>query len=182
MPLPCNYGKILRILVCPTSHPKLLLCPDNVLFFQASGLALFLVRHTYDTRLTTTAEAVVVRDFDGIRVLSAGKLAFSDEDESRACDKASVGSEGNEPAVSEGGGVREGGTKTKVKSSALKAAALRRQRHARREQARDTTTPKQKIEAAAAAMRENLNKETSALHITFLACDKKYVTFDPLVI
>lgn len=127
------------------------------------------MRHTYDARLTMTAEAVVVRDFDGIRVLSAGKLAFSDEGESRACGGAWVGGEGNEPAVSEGGGIREGGAKT----AALKAAALRRQRHARREQARDTTTPKQKIEAAAAAMRENLKRETSALHITVLACDKK---------
>ena len=82
------------------------------------------MRHTYDARLTTTAEAVVVKDSDDIRVLSVGRLGF------------------------------------------------RNDHAARREQARVKTSPKKRIEAAAAAAAKRGN-ETSALLITFLASDQK---------
>ena len=62
----------------------------DVASVEASGLALRLVRHTYDARLTTTAEAVVIKDSDGIRVLSVGRLAFRDEHADRTSDSVEI--------------------------------------------------------------------------------------------
>ena len=62
----------------------------DVASLEVSGLALRLVRHTYDARLTTTAEAVVIKDSDGIRVLSVGRLAFRDEHADRTSDSVEI--------------------------------------------------------------------------------------------
>lgn len=106
-------------------------------------------------RLTSTAESIVVRDSDGIRVLSVGRLASSDEDASSRNSKSDdVGA-------------------TKALHTSAKIAASRRQRQARREQERDTANAKQKIEEAAAAMAENQKRETSALFVSFIAYDKR---------
>lgn len=127
---------------------------------QACGLTLALTRLTYDLRFTTTAEAIVLKDSDGIRVLSLGFAAASDED---------IGQRSGN-----GDDVDDGPPETPKKMPhSSKVSALRRQRQARREQERDSTNPKEKIEAAAAAMAENQKRETSALFVSFIACDKR---------
>lgn len=133
---------------------------------QASGLSLALTRLTYDTRFTTTAETIVVRDSDGIRILSAGGLGSSDEGEGKR-GKDGVGAGG----VGTSGGETVG--TNKGISSSLKATTARRQRQLRRGPERDTSSAREKIEAAAATMAEKQKRETSALFISFIECDKK---------
>lgn len=133
---------------------------------QASGLSLALTRLTYDTRFTTTAETIVVRDSDGIRILSAGGLGSSDEGEGKRGKDSGVG-------VGASGGETTAGTTNKGISSSVKASTTRRHRHLRRGPERDTSSAKEKIEAAAATMAEKQKRETSALFISFIECDKK---------
>ncbi|CAM9124002.1 unnamed protein product [Laminaria digitata] len=134
---------------------------------EASGLSLALTRLTYDTRFTTTAETIVVRDSDGIRILSAGGLGSSDEGEGKRGKDSGVG-------VGASGGEKTAGTTNKGISSSLKAST-RRHRHLRRGPERDTSSAKEKIEAAAATMAEKQKRETSALFISFIECDKKHI-------
>ena len=101
---------------------------DQLLLDVASVGASFGARakaRAYDARLTTTAEAVVVKDSDDIRVLSVGRLAFRDEHADRTSDSVEI----------------SGGDPTRVVSttktvSSLKECALMQQRRARREQSR----------------------------------------------
>ena len=135
---------------------------------QASGLNLALTRLTYDTRFTTTAETIVVRDSDGIRILSAGGLGSRDEGEGKR----------GKDCIGAAGGVGLSGAETvgtgRSISSSLKVSTTRRQRHLRRGLERDAAvSAKEKIEAAAATMAEKQKRETSALFISFMECDKK---------
>lgn len=132
---------------------------------QASGLTLALTRLTYDARFTTTAEAIVVRDSDGIRILSAGRVGIGDDDDEKRAGKS------NTVGVDD----VEGATGASKKSISVKMSASRLKRHqARKGQERDTTSAREKIEAAAATLAENQKKETSALLVSFMACDKRY--------
>lgn len=106
-----------------------------------------------------------MRDSDGIRVLSAGRIAESDhDDEKRAGKSSTVGVDDAERATGA----------SKKSNVAAKISASRLKRHqARKGQERDTTSAREKIEAAAATLAENQKKETSALLISFMACDKR---------
>lgn len=151
--------KILRLNDRPVTPPFASLAP------QASGLTLALTRLTYDTRFTTTAEVIVVRDSDGIRILSAGRIGEGDHDgEKRAGKSNAVGVDDAEGAA---------GASKKNNVSAKKSASRLKRHQARKAQERDTTSAREKIEAAAATLAENQKKETSALLISFMACDKR---------
>lgn len=138
---------------------------------QASGLTLALTRLTYDTRFTTTAEAIVVRDSDGIRILSAGRIGLGDGGDDG---KSSAGN-GTSKGSGDDATTAEGATGNKKSSVPARLSASRLKRHqARRSQVRDATSAREKIEAAAATLAENQKRETSALFINFVACDKRY--------
>lgn len=139
---------------------------------QASGLTLALTRLTYDTRFTTTAEAIVVRDSDGIRILSAGRIGLGDGGDDG---KRSAGNGGTSKGFGDDATTAEGAMGNKKSSVPGRASASRLKRHqARRGQERDATSAREKIEAAAATLAENQKRETSALLISFVACDKRY--------
>ena len=132
---------------------------------QASGLTLALTRLTYDTRFTTTADAIVVRDSDGIRILSTGRIGEGEHHDEKSAGKSNtVEIDDVERAT--------GGSKKSSASGKMSASRLKRHQ-ARKTQGRDTTSAREKIEAAAATLAENLKKETSALLISFMACDKR---------
>lgn len=134
---------------------------------QASGLTLALTRLTYDTRFTTTAEAITVRDSNGIRILSAGRIGLGDGNSGK---RATTGK--SHAAGVDGAGVATGASKKSNAPVKISASRLKRQQ-ARKLQERDTTSAKEKVEAAAANLAENQKRETSALLISFMACDKR---------
>lgn len=106
-----------------------------------------------------------MRDSDGLRILSAGRIGESDDDdEKRAGKPNTVGLDDVEGATGAG----------KKSNASTKMSASRLKRHqARKAQERDTTSAREKIEAAAATLAENQKKEKSALLVSFMACDKR---------
>ena len=107
-----------------------------------------------------------MRDSDGLRILSAGRIGESDHDDEKRPGKS------NTAGADDG----EGATAASKKSNAsAKMSASRLKRHqARKAQERDTTSAREKIEAAAATLAENQKNEKSAVLISFMACDKRY--------
>ncbi|CAM9342627.1 unnamed protein product, partial [Hapterophycus canaliculatus] len=147
-------------------HEQLVL---DIASVEASGLTLALTRLTYDTRFITTAEAITVRDADGIRILSAGRVDLSDGNNSKGA------TTGMSNAVGiDGAGVVLGASKKSSATPKISASRLKRQQ-ARKLQEIDTTSAKEKVEAAAANLAENQKRETSALLISFMACDKRHI-------
>ncbi|CAM9614355.1 unnamed protein product, partial [Ectocarpus fasciculatus] len=145
----------------------------DIAVVEASGLTLALTRLTYDTRFTTTAEAIVVRDSDGIRILSAGRIGLGDGGDDG---KRSAGNGGTSKGFGDDATIAEGAMGNKKSSVPGRASASRLKRHqARRGQERDATSAREKIEAAAATLAENQKRETSALLISFVACDKRHI-------
>lgn len=146
--------------------------PPLFLDTQASGLTLALTRLTYDTRFTATAEAIVVRDSDGIRILSAGRIGLGDGGDDG---KRSAGNGTTSKGFGDDATTAEGAASNKKSSVPARVSASRLKRHqARRGQERDATSARERIEAAAATLAENQKRETSALLISFVACDKRY--------
>ncbi|CAM9636690.1 unnamed protein product, partial [Ectocarpus sp. 13 AM-2016] len=141
---------------------------------EASGLTLALTRLTYDTRFTASAEAIVVRDSDGIRILSAGRIGLDDGGDDG---KRSAG--GGTTSKGFGGDASttaEGAASNKRSSVPTRLSVSRLKRHqARRGPERDATSARERIEAAAATLAENQKRETSALLISFVACDKRHI-------
>lgn len=124
-----------------------------------------LTRLTYDLRLMTTVEGIIVRDSDGIRAVSLGTLASSDGHTGQSDDgKGNDGEAAAEEASASTGATGTAGRRTS-----------RRMRHTRREHdtTEHSTNAKQKVEAAAAAMAETQKRETGALLLSFIACDKR---------
>lgn len=107
-----------------------------------------------------------MRDSDGIRVLSAGRVGGSDDDDEISAGKSNTA----------GGDDAEGAAPASKKSNvSVKMSASRLKRHqARKGQERDVASAREKIEAAAATLAAENKKETSALLISFMACDKRY--------
>lgn len=106
-----------------------------------------------------------MRDSDGIRILSAGRIGESDGDDEKLLGKSDTA--GVDDVEGATGGNNKSNASTKMSASRLK-------RHqARKGQERDTTSAREKVEAAAATLAENQKKETSALLISFMACDKR---------
>lgn len=106
-----------------------------------------------------------MRDSDGIRILSAGRIGETDHDDEKCASKS------NTVGVDDVGGATG---PSKKSHNSVKMSASRLKRHqARKAQERDTTSAREKIEAAAATLAENQKKEPSALLISFMACDKR---------
>lgn len=118
-----------------------------------------------------------MRDSDGIRILSLGTMASSDDTIGQGYDGV-----GRDAAADNAAGAPSWPTETtgvaakKMRRSlSTPLSASRRLRHSRRRQENTTssTDAKQKIEAAAAAMAETQKRETGALLFSFIACDKR---------
>lgn len=105
-----------------------------------------------------------MRDSDGIRILSAGRVGeVNDDDEKRTGKSNTVGIDEVHWAK---------GASRKNVSGKMSASRLKRHQ-ARKGQEKDTSSARGKIEAAAATLAENQKKESRALLVSFMACDKR---------
>lgn len=163
--------------IVPSPSPNSQRLRDLALPFvvQASGLTLALYCLTYDMRFTATAEAVVLKDSEGIRILSLRAMTSSSESGVQRTGKNDDSEDG---AMEQMGAAGANSSADKMPHYSDRALESRRRRQARREQERASSNPKEKIEAAAAAMAENQKRETDALLVSFRASDKRYMLLE----
>lgn len=114
----------------------------------------------------------MLKDPDGIRVLSLGTMTSGDERGGQRDPSRDDSEDGEVETATGGHGYGHGPTERGLPPLG-RVQESRRRRQSRREQERDGANPKERIEAAAAAMAENQKRDTDALHISFLALDKR---------